>query len=146
MASAYDKALSYLSDREHTEKEIRSKLKAKGYRDDEIDDAVKSLLSEGAISEERFAESYIRSRMRRNPEGKSILLMRLKEKGTPLAIAKDAIDMYFSDGSYIEPLSKLYKSLVSRKGEDKALIALYRKGFISGEIKEARELSKIDEE
>ncbi len=146
MVSAYDKALSYLSDREHTEKEIRSKLKAKGYRDDEIEESVNKLLSEGSISEVRYADGYIRSRMRKNPEGKSILFMRLKEKGYPLSIAKEAIDIYFGEGLYVEPLSKLYKSLVSRKGEDKALAVLYRKGFSSAEIKEAKEFCNIDDE
>lgn len=145
MVTAYDKALSYLALREHTEKEIRSKLKSKGYRDDEIDEAVKALLDENAISEERFAQSYINSRMRKNPEGKSILLMRLKEKGSPLAIAKITIDSYFEEGLYLEPLSKLYKSLESKKGEEKALAFLFRKGFTSNEIRSAKEFIKADE-
>lgn len=145
MVTAYDKALSYLALREHTEKEIRSKLKSKGYRDDEIDEAVKALLDENAISEGRFAQSYINSRMRKNPEGKSILMMRLKEKGSPLAIAKITIDSYFEEGLYLEPLSKLYKSLESKKGEEKALAFLFRKGFTSNEIRSAKEFIKADE-
>ena len=53
---AYDKALKLLSMREHTEKEIREKLKDKGFSSDEIDEAISRLLAENSLSEERFAE------------------------------------------------------------------------------------------
>ena len=67
---AYDRALRLLSQREHTEKEIRRKLSEKGCGREEIDSAVSRLIAEGSLSEERFAESFIRSRLRRNPEGR----------------------------------------------------------------------------
>ena len=62
---AYDRALRLLSQREHTEKEIRRKLGEKGCGREEIDSAVSRLIAEGSLSEERFAESFIRSRLRR---------------------------------------------------------------------------------
>ena len=77
--SAYDRALSLLAVREHTEHEIRQKLREKGCSPDDIDDAVTRLLREHAISEERFIEVFVRSRMRKSPEGKYILSQRLDE-------------------------------------------------------------------
>ena len=139
MTPAYDKALSLLALREHTEKEIRTKLQAKGYQAADISSAIERLKGENALSEERFAESYIRSRMRRTPEGKEILIMRLISKGTPSSIAKSAVNEYFESGDYLEPLFILYNSLLKKKGEEKALAFLYRKGFSRSEISLAKE-------
>ena len=60
--SAYDKAISLLAMREHTKNELKDKLEKKGYREDDISDAISRLDREGYISEERFAEVFIRSR------------------------------------------------------------------------------------
>ena len=54
--NAYDKALFYLSSREHTEKEIKTKLRGKGYPESEIADAVSKLRDADYLSDERYAE------------------------------------------------------------------------------------------
>ena len=123
--------------REHTEKEIRSKLMDKGCREDETDEAVRRLIAEGSLSETRFAESYIRSRLRKSPEGRPVLRMRLREKGTPSSIADDALSAAWENGLYIKPLAEYYSSLCRRKGEEGARAALLRKGFRESEIREA---------
>ncbi len=132
---AYDKALSFLAQREHTEKEIRSKLRAKGYSGEEIDQAAERLVREGSLSEKRFASAFIRSRLRKNPEGRSLLLMRLKEKGSPEDIAREAIQEAWEEESYIEPLRKAAEGYM-RRGRD-PVACLMRKGFASAEIKAA---------
>ena len=63
---AYDRAMKLLAQREHTKKELRQKLAAKGIPMEEVDAAIERLEEEGSLSEKRFAESYIRSRLRRN--------------------------------------------------------------------------------
>ena len=85
---AYDRALKLLSMREHTEKELRKKLSDKGYPKAEIDDAVGKLIAEGSLSEKRFAEAYIRSRLRKSPEGKEMLRLRLREKQAVITICR----------------------------------------------------------
>ncbi len=134
---AYERAIRLLAVREHTEKEIRQKLSAKGYSAEEIDCAVSKLAAEKSLSEERFAESYIRSRLRKSPEGKSILRMRLKEKGTPSDVADSALSAAWERGDYLNPLSLYYSTLVRRKGEEGARAVLLRKGFRESEIREA---------
>ena len=134
---AYERAIRLLAVREHTEKEIRQKLSAKGYSAEEIDSAVSKLIAERSLSEERFADSYIRSRLRKSPEGKSILRMRLKEKGTPSDVADSALSAAWERGDYLKPLSLYYSTLVRRKGEEGARAVLLRKGFRESEIREA---------
>lgn len=139
---AYEKALALLSIREHTKKEIRVKLLNRGFSPESVDSAIERLSSEGWLSEERFAESYVRSRVRKSPEGKRIILMRMREKGTPLETAERALDEAWSSKAYLEPLLEYYSALVRKKGEVKAEETLYKKGFSYSEIKEAKELYK----
>lgn len=141
---AYERAIRLLAVREHTEKEIRQKLSAKGYSAEEIDCAVSKLAAEKSLSEERFADSYIRSRLRKSPEGKSILRMRLKEKGTPSDVADSALSDAWERGDYLKPLSLYYSTLVRRKGEEGARAILLRKGFRESEIREAVSAAERD--
>ena len=141
---AYERAIRLLAVREHTEKEIRQKLSAKGYSAEEIDSAVSKLIAERSLSEERFADSYIRSRLRKSPEGKSILRMRLKEKGTPSDVADSALSAAWERGDYLKPLSRYYSTLVRRKGEEGARAVLLRKGFRESEIREAVSAAERD--
>ena len=133
----YDKALKLLSMREHTEKEIREKLKDKGFPSNEIDEAISRLLAENSLSEERFAESYIRSRLRKNPEGRAILRMRLRDKGTPSDIADRMLSEAWENELYLKPLSVYLESLIRKKGEEGARALLIRKGFRESEIRKA---------
>lgn len=139
---AYDRALKLLSMREHTEKELRKKLSDKGYQKAEIDDAVGRLIAEGSLSEKRFAEAYIRSRLRKSPEGKEMLRLRLREKGTPADIAAEALNEAWENEDYVKPLSQYAESLLRKKGESGTVAALLRKGFRNSEIKAA--LSLLD--
>ena len=134
---AYDRAIKLLAVREHTEKEIRRKLKERGASSDEIDEAVDKLLEEGSLSERRFAESYIRSRLRKNPEGRSILKMRLLDKGTPRSVADEALEEVWESGGYIKPLSEYAEILLRKKGEEGTRATLLRKGWRESEIREA---------
>ena len=144
--TCYDKAVSLLAAREHTEKELRSKLQARGYGREEISEAAGRLLREGYLSEERFAESFIRSRLRRSPEGRSLLMMRLMEKGSPRAVASVAVSSAWDDGLYIEPLRRYASALSARKGREGAAAALLRKGFTPAEIDAALEAAADEAE
>lgn len=127
--TAYDKALYLLSVREHTRKELETKLSAKGYPKEEMKEALDRLEEENMLSERRFCESYIRSRLRKNPEGKAIIIQRLIEKGVSSTLAHSVADEYFLEHEdEIAGIYKAYKEKVVRiKGEEKARGLLFRK-------------------
>ena len=137
--SAYDKAVSLLAIREHTKKELKEKLENKGYREDEISSSLERLEKEGYISEERFAEVFIRSRLKKSPEGKSIILYRLMEKGCLKDIASAFIEEAWENELWLEPLKKELDTLIRRKGQEYAEAKMRQKGFSFREIKEAME-------
>ena len=136
--TAYDKAVSLLAVREHTEKEIREKLRTRSFPSSEIEEAVSRLKREGYISEERFAEVFIRSRLRKLPEGKALLAMRLRERGCAEDAAKKALSEAWEREDYMEPLISYMDELTRKKGEEKAYAALMHKGFSPTEVRRAR--------
>ena len=129
--NAYDRALGYLSRREHTVRELVGKLSSKGHSLSEIEDAVIRLQEQDFLSDRRFAEAFIRSRLARNPEGKQILLLRLVDKGVPKSLAREVLDEYFEE--HEEEIAEIYsdcqRRLEERKGTEKAQRALIRKGI-----------------
>ena len=139
MVDAYNKAISLLSGREHTEKELYSKLKTKGYKDEDISSSLTRLKKEGYLSEERFAEVFVRSRIRRSVEGKPLILMRLLEKGSPRDIASGILDEIWEEGEWKDSLRKELSLLEKKKGEEYAEGKMRQKGFTTREIREARE-------
>lgn len=135
--NAYDKAISLLSIREHTARELERKLLDKGFSKDEVQDAIARVVEQGFLSEMRFAESYIRSRLRKNPEGKALLRLRLMDKGSPRDIAESAILSFWEEGLYLKPLKEQYEKLSGKHGHEKAVNRLLQKGFSHSEIDDA---------
>ena len=129
--NCYDKALSLLALREHSVEEMKQKLLSKGYNKNEIEEAVKRLIDENYLSDSRFCQVYIRSRLKKNPEGKSLLILRLKQKGISSDLARREVDSYFEDNS--EEIEEIYsnysKKIIEKKGEEKAKLKLYQKGI-----------------
>lgn len=129
--TCYDHALRLLANREHSQFELQQKLTKKGYSSQEIDDVLARLEEEGYQSDKRFCEVFLRSRLRKTPEGKSVLVMRLTAKGVDRSLATAAVEAYFSENE--ESINKIYKEyaekLILFKGEAKANETLIKKGI-----------------
>lgn len=63
--SARSVAINFLARREHGVEELKTKLSNKGCPTEEIESVINDLLAENLLSEERFVESYCRSRSNR---------------------------------------------------------------------------------
>jgi len=61
--SAYQKALGLLARREHSRRELRLKLKQKGYQGEEAGEALDRLGEQNYQDDDRFAEVLVRSRV-----------------------------------------------------------------------------------
>ncbi|MES1196012.1 MAG: regulatory protein RecX, partial [Steroidobacter sp.] len=64
-ANAHNSAVRLLARREHAAAEIRQKLKFRGYDDNVTAEVIDDLLRQRLLSDERFAEMFIRSRAER---------------------------------------------------------------------------------
>lgn len=78
------KAISYasrlLSMRDYSQKMLRDKLKNKGYNDAEAEKTLSFLLENNWLNDDRFCESFIRSRVNRG-QGWSRIQYELSQKG-----------------------------------------------------------------
>ncbi len=90
-ASAYGRALGLLGRREHSRRELKDKLVARGIADDEADAALTKLGDKGFQSDQRFAEMLARSRIAQG-HGPIRILAELRLKGIDADTAQSAID------------------------------------------------------
>ncbi len=84
--SASEQAVSYLARREHSALELNRKLAKVGFDELEIEQSLAELQQAGLQSDERFAESFVNSRINRG-YGSIRIRMELQERG----VASDII-------------------------------------------------------
>ena len=130
-----EKALSLLAVREHTAWELKEKLLARKFSSAQIDEVLAQLREDGSLDEARYAESMIRSRQSRNPEGKALLLERLVAKGVPREEAAKAVNAAFAEHG--EAYLRVAFENVGRTTPDrnKQIQKLLRKGFSYRDVK-----------
>ncbi len=78
--SVRETAMNLLARREHSTRELRDKLLARGFEQDAITPALQLLSREGLLSDERFTESFIHSRMERG-SGPLKIRAELRQRG-----------------------------------------------------------------
>jgi regulatory protein len=84
-------AMNLLARREHSTQELRDKLLARGFEDDDIAPALQTLSREGLLSDERFTESFIHSRMQRG-SGPVKIRAELRQRGVADEVITDWLD------------------------------------------------------
>lgn len=73
-------AIKFLARREHAVQELHRKLAARGYPGTLLDEALTALQREGLLSETRFVEQFVESRVRRG-SGPVKIRAELRERG-----------------------------------------------------------------
>ncbi len=104
---AYTRCLNLLSRREYSQHELRYKM-AQFVDDDVIDEVIQRLQADGYQSDERFVESFVRSRIGKRHGAKKIRY-ELQQKG----IASDRADKELS--KYLDEQLDNAKTLIERK-------------------------------
>ncbi len=134
---AYNYAVSLLSRREHTVKEIEDKLKRKGYGQFS-EKTAERLMSEGYLSDERFAKLYVRELVNLKGYGRRRIRDELYRRGVSREIAEEVLhDTEFSDNRLKDLVEKKYlRYLDNEKGVQKTVNALLRLGYSYGEIRD----------
>jgi len=119
--SAKSVAVRLLSRREHSAFEIRDKLAKREFDDDEIALAIAELIKGGWLSDERFAEAYIRMRQIKG-FGPIRIAIELNERGVEEAIVEaylNARDEVWRQ-TLVEQYKKKYKNKAIEDYNDKA--------------------------
>jgi regulatory protein len=144
---AKEAALRFLSFRRRTEKEIRDKLRRKGFDDKVIRSTIEKLKSYDLVNDHEFATAWIKERLAYKPRGRRLLRQELWKKG----IQKDVIDRAVEElcrdenQSALKVLKKAerrYRNLEPKVARRRMMGLLTRRGFSYETIKEALKLEE----
>ncbi|HWU76704.1 MAG TPA: regulatory protein RecX [Rhodanobacter sp.] len=137
--TAYDKALGLLARREHSRKELKTKLRMGGYEGGEADAAIDRLEQQHYQDDDRFAEVLLRSRIAQG-YGPMRLRVELKSHGVADARIRELLDEAEVDwrASAAAQLRRRYGSAGSADHAERARRAqfLLRRGFDAATVRE----------
>ena len=102
--SIRNKAMDLLARREHSEYELRQKLKSRDYDVDAIDVALQELKQDHLLSDARYAEAYVNHRFNAGV-GPVKIRYELRQKGIADALADE----------FLEPLSDRWDQLMMQQ-------------------------------
>lgn len=137
---AYNYAVSLLSRRDHSEKELLTKLKAKGYAEG-AEAALEKLRNSGCLDDERFANLYVRELIRLKNFGRKRIEQELYKKGIDRDIIREVLESAdFPEERLTDIIRRKYmRRLNDEKGVRRTVNSLMRLGYSYGEIRSALE-------
>ena len=146
---AFNKASDLLSRRDHSEKELREKLRQKGFSEG-ADEAIERLRGYGYVDDARFAARYAAELQRVKHYGKKRIEQELFRKGVDRAVTAETLEeMTFDADDLVSLIERKYAGrLGTEKGVSQTVAALQRRGYSYREIKDALEqlAQKTEEE
>ena len=133
LRALYDQALRRLAQREYGEEELRRKLVSYAENPKDVETVLAQMKQAGQLSDARFIEAYIQSRVRRG-FGPIRIIAELNEKGISSEEMKEHLSIWKSSWLSVAKrvLSKKYaeRSMRSIDEEKKKALVLTQKRFL----------------
>ena len=137
-SSAYDKALGMLARREHSRRELRTRLDRVGYDEDEATAALDRLDAQHYQSDERFAAMLVRSRIAQG-YGPARIRAELGSHGVDDALVRDALEAAEVDWDALAAaqLRRRYgrKAVADARERARRAQFLLRRGFAAATVR-----------
>jgi regulatory protein len=116
-AQAFTKIASYCAYQERSHKEVKNKLYEYGLHENEVDELVTRMITEGFLNEERFAKAFAGGKFRIKKWGRLKIVNELEALGlTKKCIQKGLNEIDTSD--YVKTLKGLIKKKAAQLDED----------------------------
>ena len=135
MQYAFDSAVSLLSFRMRTKKEIRDKLAEKKIDANAVEKAIDKLAGYGYIDDEKYAVLFIESAVSEAKYGRKVIEYKLRQKGISDDNIEKAMQLYPDDAEkqaasvYYKTLMRKYSNEEPKKKRSKIYSNLARRGF-----------------
>ncbi|MBN1242232.1 MAG: RecX family transcriptional regulator [Spirochaetales bacterium] len=133
------KGLELLARAEHTRFLLSRKLAARDFSAAAVALALDLLEAEGALSAERYAEAWVRSRLARGGKGPAELLSGLLARGVSGELARSTLARLFGPSERALAIRALYSGKLARLEDAARRSKLRATGFGAAEIREALE-------
>lgn len=134
--SAKERALNFLSYRDRSEKEMRTKLRQVGFDENIIELTINDLKRLKLIDDKKFAASFARGKMISKPMGAYLLKRELQQKGIEKDVIEQAVEKVFAENDQFsiafkiaEQKVKRIKNLEEAKKKKRVSDFLLRRGF-----------------
>ncbi len=135
---AFDVAIRYLGNREHSRKEIIAKLERRQFSPEAVQKTLERLDELGLLDDRSFALNYVGNRSRKKPSGRYKLRYELLQKGIQEEIIEEVLGEYDSSGHCLDAALKKLPFLKGdgRYKRKKLHAFLMNRGFESQTIRE----------
>ena len=146
LKQAKQRALYLLADMDRTERQLRDKLKQKGYSDEIVNQAVEYVKSFGYINDANYAERFIQSRQ--TSKSRYEIYAALCQRGVDRELIEQALDICYAQYSEKDTIRHLIakKRVVLEEctvhEKKKIYDYLLRKGFKNEEIRQVIQVSE----
>jgi len=134
---------NFLSFRARTEKEIRDRLKKKGFSKKITDEVISDLKRLDLVNDYQFALSWIKDRLDHKPRGEKLLRIELYRFGIKKELIEKALEEVYPKKNekeiakgLIEKRKKRYENLEERLAKKRMADYLLRRGFSYEVVKE----------
>ena len=133
---SFEQALRFLKYSDRTVHEMKDKLREKGFSEDAVNYAAEKLKKLGFLDDRKFAERWIRGKMRSRPIGRRLIRQQLRLKGIHPEVIDEKLRLIYEEFSESEGISAIirkqmgkYKSLETQELRKKLFAFLLRRGF-----------------
>jgi regulatory protein len=141
--SAYQRALTRLARRDHSESELRRALLERGHEDEEVEAALRRLRSEGYLDDGSFAERYARSRLAGRGLGRLRVRQGLRQRGVERGTAEAGLSAALRDVPEADVLEAVARRYWRQRTRDEPALRLrklwaflLRRGFPASLVNE----------
>jgi len=149
---AREYGLTLLSYRDRSCREVRDRLREKGYGADIIDRVIDSFRRTHLLDDERFARDWGRERLRNKPMGARLLQQELWRKGIPIDLIERTVEHLYTESNEAELAAvalkgrkERYSLVEGEKGRKRMADFLLRRGFSWDVVADALEAVQADE-
>lgn len=143
LLQAKEKSLDLLKRAEQSDGLLRQKLLKRHFDSIIIEETIHWLTIKGFLNNERYAEEWTISRLKRRPEGKPAMLAGLRRRGVDRKTAEKVINRVVTPEKEEEALERAVEKACRRCEDEKKIYrSLVRKGFKPARVKRLLKFNK----
>lgn len=147
LKKAVDKCYDLLSRRDHSVKELKTKL-LRTVDENSADAAIEKMLDLGYLDDEKYAQTLVRYLLDNKNMSKNFVKQEMYKRGLSADIINNILENteFDNNANCVELITTKYRNkLRAEGGKDKVTAALMRKGFSYYDIKHAFEMIEDEE-